>query len=129
MKQPQGEQEKCSHDIEKHPNWEYAEELLEIICDCDREKFIDISKVLNLSSEGRRIVKRIAKKKLIKSQSKVALAMEEVNVWANMLLSQPTKSREYLKILCFCYIWKIDYYAPTKVPQRCRGDFNRPLNK
>lgn len=70
-----------SHDIEKHPNWAHAEELLEIICDCDRENFINIIKLLNRNSNGYRIIKRIAKKQIANCESKISNIIAEAEFW------------------------------------------------
>ncbi len=45
-----GEREDVSHNLEKHPNWKHAEELMEIVCKYHREGFLDIVKELKKSS-------------------------------------------------------------------------------
>jgi len=82
-----GEYARCSHNLKKHPDWNHAEELLESVCKYDRETFWNISKVLELSSYGHKIVKRIAQKQLSNCETDIAKIMEEADFWKKFLLS------------------------------------------
>ena len=80
-----GEYDKCAHDIEKHPNWKHAEELLEVFAEYNPSEFSDIAKLLNLSSRGYKVVKSIAEKQIANSESEISKIMEEANFWRSFL--------------------------------------------
>ena len=74
-----GEKDEYNHNIEKHPNWEHAEELLESVAKYNPNDFFEIAKLLKPSSRGYKIVKSIAEKQIANCESKISKIMEEAN--------------------------------------------------
>lgn len=80
-----GEKDEYNHNIEKHPNWEHAEELLESVAKYNPNDFFEIAKLLKPSSRGYKIVKSIAEKQIASCESKISKIMEEANFWRKFL--------------------------------------------
>lgn len=80
-----GEREDVAHNLEKHPNWKHAEELMEIVCKYHRESFLDIVKELKKSSRGYEIVKKIIRKQLADFESQISKITQEADFWKKFL--------------------------------------------
>ncbi len=80
-----GERSRYSHDIEKHPNWKHAVELLDAFAEYNPSEFFDIAKLLNPSSRGYKVVKSVAEKRIANCESEISKIMEEENFWRRFL--------------------------------------------
>lgn len=69
-----GTRPESTHDLEKHPNWEHAESMLESIYEYNGREFLSIVKLLNKDSKGYSVIKKIAQKRL-------AEIMDEAKFW------------------------------------------------
>ena len=80
-----GEKDEYYHDIEKHPNWEHAKELLESFAKYYPDEFFDIAKLLNLNSRGYKVVKSISEKQIANYESRISKIMEEAKFFRSFI--------------------------------------------
>lgn len=76
-----GTRSESTHDLEKHPNWEHAEFMLESICKYNREEFLNMAKLLKKDSKGYEIIKKIARSQLSNCDSEISKIMKEAEFW------------------------------------------------
>lgn len=80
-----GEREEVAHNLKKNPNWKHAEELIESICQFNREDFLNIVKELDKRSQGYDIIKRIAQKQIADCESQISKVKQEAEFWNKFL--------------------------------------------
>ena len=76
-----GTRSECTHDLEKHPNWEHAESMLESISEYNREEFISMVELLKKDSKGYSVIKKIAQRQLTNCDFEISEIMKKAEFW------------------------------------------------
>ena len=72
-----GTRSEYTHNLEKHPNWEHAESMLESISEYNSEEFISMVKLLKKNSKGYLVIKKIVQRQLTNCDSEISKIMKK----------------------------------------------------
>jgi hypothetical protein len=79
-----GTSEDLTHDLKKHPNWEYVETLFTSIGKANPDEFKKITQLLDKKSKGYKIIKDLKQQQIDKCNSEIYNLEKELEFWKNV---------------------------------------------